>query len=45
LKRENSGSGNGSMAANAAPGAPKAKSNPIGGGSAFSWLNPGGGPK
>jgi hypothetical protein len=45
LKRENSGSGNGLMAANAAPGAPKAKSNPIGGGSAFSWLNPGGGPK
>ncbi|KAK3704359.1 hypothetical protein LTR37_013912 [Vermiconidia calcicola] len=29
--------------ASAAP--PKTKSNPIGGGSAFSWLNPGGGPK
>ena len=28
-----------------APGAPKTKSNPIGGGSAFSWLNPAGGSK
>ena len=46
LKRENSGNGDGNgNGANAAPGAPKTKSNPIGGGSAFSWLNPGGGPK
>lgn len=44
LRRENQTSVSATNAFNA-PGAPKAKSNPIGGGSAFSWLNPGGAPK
>ena len=42
LKKENQPS---ASAASATGSAPKTKSNPIGGGSAFSWLNSGGGAK
>jgi hypothetical protein len=43
-KKENPNPASSSNAGNV-PGAPKAKSNPIGGGSAFSWLNPAGSSK